>query len=263
MDQDERIAAFRNSLPEDKRDEFDSLPYEYKQTLSDPEAIKKLARESLNAAAGMKRAAAKVPSFPAPSSLPDSFLDELDAHPVVTFIRIKKEFDKEFSTWVAGCCQYLGSFIELNSDNFYVNLTHCHLNRRNIEACAKLLYLAGVVQEDKHSMKYFVQLSSEITASFHPLDTSGIPAGTTDLSVLGAYLEQERLRQRPERWFEDWKQVFMQELQEFMDKKAQADAPAPQAPREAPAARKGTKKPGCLAVCLLLAALAAVGVASM
>ena len=53
----------------------------------------------------------------------------------------------------------LGSFIELNSGNFYVNLTQCHLNRRNIEACAKLLYLSGVMLDDKHSMKYFVQIA--------------------------------------------------------------------------------------------------------
>ena len=270
MDQDERIADFRNSLPEDKREEFDSLPYEYKQTLIDPEAIKKLAQDSLNAAADMKRAPAKLPSFPAPYSLPDTCLDELDEHPVVTFIQIKKDFDKEFSAWVAGCCQYLGSFIELNSDNFYVNLTHCHLNRRNIEACAKLLYLSGVIQEDKHSMKYFTQLSSEITASFHPLDTSAIPAGTTDLNVLGKYLEQERLRQRPDRWFEDWKQVFTQELQEFAEKKERAESAAPSAPRFAPQpsseAKKNPakKKPlGCLTVCLLLAALVAAGAAFM
>ena len=137
MDLDERIEEFRNSLPEKKREAFDSLPHEYKQTLIDPEAIKKMAQASLNAAGVMKRTPAKLPSFPAPYSLPGSFLDELDEHPVVTFIQIKKEFNKEFSTWVAGCCQYLGSFIELNSGNFYVNLTQCHLNRRNIEACAK------------------------------------------------------------------------------------------------------------------------------
>lgn len=264
MDQDERIAEFRNSLPEDKREEFDSLPYEYKQTLIDPEAIKKLARESLNTAADMRRAPAKLPSFPAPYSLPGTFLDELDEHPVVTFIQIKKDFDKEFSAWVAGCCQYLGSFIELNSDNFYVNLTHCHLNRRNIEACAKLLYLSGVIQEDKHSMNYFTQLSSEITASFYPLDTSGIPAGTTDLNVLGKYLEQERQRQRPDRWFEDWKQVFTQELQEFVEKKEQAAASPPSAPQASANAKKPTakKKPfGCFTVCLLLAVLIAVGAA--
>ena len=114
MDLDERIEEFRNSLPEKKREAFDSLPHEYKQTLIDPEAIKKMAQASLNAAGVMKRTPAKLPSFPAPYSLPGSFLDELDEHPVVTFIQIKKEFNKEFSTWVAGCCQYLGSFIELN-----------------------------------------------------------------------------------------------------------------------------------------------------
>ena len=163
MDLDERIEEFRNSLPEKKREAFDSLPHEYKQTLIDPEAINKMAQASLNAAGVMKRTPAKLPSFPAPYSLPGSFLDELDEHPVVTFIQIKKEFNKEFSTWVAGCCQYLGSFIELNSGNFYVNLTQCHLNRRNIEACAKLLYLSGVMLDDKHSMKYFVQIAREIT----------------------------------------------------------------------------------------------------
>ena len=162
MDLDERIEEFRNSLPEKKREAFDSLPHEYKQTLIDPEAIKKMAQASLNAAGVMKRTPAKLPSFPAPYSLPGSFLDELDEHPVVTFIQIKKEFNKEFSTWVAGCCQYLGSFIELNSGNFFVNLTQCHLNRRNIEACAKLLYLSGVMLDDKHSMKYFVQIAREI-----------------------------------------------------------------------------------------------------
>ena len=153
MDLDERIEEFRNSLPEKKREAFDSLPHDYKQTLIDPEAIKKMAQASLDAAGVMKRTPAKLPSFPAPYSLPGSFLDELDEHPVATFIQIKKEFNKEFSTWVAGCCQYLGSFIELNSGNFYVNLTQCHLNKRNIEVCAKLLYLSGVMLDDKHSMK--------------------------------------------------------------------------------------------------------------
>lgn len=33
MDLDERIEEFRNSLPEKKREAFDSLPHEYKQTL--------------------------------------------------------------------------------------------------------------------------------------------------------------------------------------------------------------------------------------
>lgn len=51
MDLDERIEEFRNSLPEKKREAFDSLPHEYKQTLIDPEAIKKMAQASLNAAA--------------------------------------------------------------------------------------------------------------------------------------------------------------------------------------------------------------------
>ena len=189
MDLDERIEEFRNSLPEKKREAFDSLPHEYKQTLIDPEAIKKMAQASLNAAGVMKRTPAKLPSFPAPYSLPGSFLDELDEHPVVTFIQIKKEFNKEFSTWVAGCCQYLGSFIELNSGNFYVNLTQCHLNRRNIEACAKLLYLSGVMLDDKHSMKYFVQIAREITTSFYPLDTSAIPAEISDPDDLTKHLE--------------------------------------------------------------------------
>ena len=78
MDLDERIEEFRNSLPEKKREAFDSLPHEYKQTLIDPEAIKKMAQASLNAAGVMKRTPAKLPSFPAPYSLPGSFLDELD-----------------------------------------------------------------------------------------------------------------------------------------------------------------------------------------
>ena len=219
MDLDERIEEFRNSLPEKKREAFDSLPHEYKQTLIDPEAIKKMAQASLNAAGVMKRTPAKLPSFPAPYSLPGSFLDELDEHPVVTFIQIKKEFNKEFSTWVAGCCQYLGSFIELNSGNFYVNLTQCHLNRRNIEACAKLLYLSGVMLDDKHSMKYFVQIAREITTSFYPLDTSAIPAEISDPDDLTKHLEREYQRQHPEHWFEDWRQRFTHEMQEFFEKK--------------------------------------------
>ena len=44
MDLDERIEEFRNSLPEKKREAFDSLPHEYKQTLIAPEAIKKMAQ---------------------------------------------------------------------------------------------------------------------------------------------------------------------------------------------------------------------------
>ena len=269
MDLDERIEEFRNSLPEKKREAFDSLPHEYKQTLIDPEAIKKMAQESLNAAGAMKRTPAKLPSFPAPYSLPGSFLDELDEHPIATFIQIKKEFNKEFSAWVAGCCQYLGSFIELNSGNFYVNLTQCHLNRKNIEACARLLYLSGVMLDDKHSMKYFVQLAGEITTSFYPLDTSTIPTGITDLDELANYLERERQRQRPERWFEEWKHRFSNEMQEFFEKKEQIEktAPAsqsahhyrstPQAPKAHP--ERTQKGKGCLAVCLIVAALTALG----
>lgn len=269
MDLDERIEEFRNSLPEKKREAFDSLPHEYKQTLIDPEAIKKMAQESLNAAGAMKRTPAKLPSFPAPYSLPGSFLDELDEHPVATFIQIKKEFNKEFSAWVAGCCQYLGSFIELNSGNSYVNLTQCHLNRKNIEACARLLYLSGVMLDDKHSMKYFVQLAGEITTSFYPLDTSTIPTGITDLDELANYLERERQRQRPERWFEDWKQRFSNEMQEFFEKKEQIEkmAPASQSAhhyRSTPQAPKAhlertQKGKGCLIACLIVAALTALG----
>ena len=65
MDLDERIEEFRNSLPEKKREAFDSLPHEYKQTLIDPEAIK-IIYASLNAAGVMKRTPAKLPSLPAP-----------------------------------------------------------------------------------------------------------------------------------------------------------------------------------------------------
>ena len=60
MDLDERIEEFRNSLPGKKREAFDSLPHEYKQTLIDPEAIKKMAQASLNAAGVMKRTPATV-----------------------------------------------------------------------------------------------------------------------------------------------------------------------------------------------------------
>lgn len=273
MDLDERIEEFRNSLPEKKREAFDSLPHEYKQTLIDPEAIKKMAQASLNAAGAMKRTPAKLPSFPAPYSLPGSFLDELDEHPFVTFIQIKKEFNKEFSAWVAGCCQYLGSFIELNSGNFYVNLTQCHLNRKNIEACAKLLYLSGVMLDDKHSMKYFIQLAGEITTSFYPLDTSAIPAEITDLDELAEYFEQERQRQRPERWFEDWKQRFTGEMQEFFEKKEQAEKtasanqstpqyrPTPQSQRIH--SGKTQKGKGCLTVCLILTALTATALGAL
>lgn len=270
MDLDERIEEFRNSLPEKKREAFDSLPHEYKQTLIDPEAIRKMAQASLNAAGVMKRTPAKLPSFPAPYSLPGSFLDELDEHPVVTFIQIKKEFNKEFSTWVAGCCQYLGSFIELNSGNFYVNLTQCHLNRRNIEACAKLLYLSGVMLDDKHSMKYFVQIAREITTSFYPLDTSAIPAEISDPDDLTKHLEREYQRQHPEHWFEDWRQRFTHELQGFFEKKDLIEKTAssnqqkpryqPTAPSERAHPEKKRKEKGCLGVCLILTVLAALGI---
>ena len=270
MDLDERIEEFRNSLPEKKSEAFDSLPHEYKQTLIDPEAIKKMAQASLNAAGVMKRTPAKLPSFPAPYSLPGSFLDELDENPVVTFIQIKKEFNKEFSTWVAGCCQYLGSFIELNSGNFYVNLTQCHLNRRNIEACAKLLYLSGVMLDDKHSMKYFVQIAREITTSFYPLDTSAIPAEISDPDDLTKHLEREYQRQHPEHWFEDWRQRFTHEMQEFFEKKDLIEKAAssnqqkpqyqPTAPSKKAHSEKKRKEKGCLGVCLILTVLAALGI---
>ncbi len=271
MDLDERIEEFRNSLPEKKREAFDSLPHDYKQTLIDPEAIKKMAQASLDAAGVMKRTPAKLPSFPAPYSLPGSFLDELDEHPVATFIQIKKEFNKEFSTWVAGCCQYLGSFIELNSGNFYVNLTQCHLNKRNIEACAKLLYLSGVMLDDKHSMNYFIQIAREITRSFYPLDTSSIPVDISDLDDLTKHLEREYKRQHPEYWFEDWRQRVTHELQELFSKKDLVEKtalPNQQKPQYQPAApakkvqpEKKRKEKGCLGVCLILTALAALGIA--
>lgn len=224
----------------------------------------------MNASGVMKRTPAKLPSFPAPYSLPGSFLDELDEHPVVTFIQIKKEFNKEFSTWVAGCCQYLGSFIELNSGNFYVNLTQCHLNRRNIEACAKLLYLSGVMLDDKHSMKYFVQIAREITTSFYPLDTSAIPAEISDPDDLTKHLEREYQRQHPEHWFEDWRQRFTHEMQEFFEKKDLIEKAAssnqqkpqyqPTAPSKKAHSEKKRKEKGCLGVCLILTVLAALGI---
>ena len=141
------------------------------------------------------------------------------SHPVATSLQIKKEFNKEFSTWVAGCCQYLGSFIELNSGNFYVNLTQCHLNKRNIEVCAKLLYLSGVMLDDKHSMNYFIQIAREITRSFYPLDTSSIPADISDLDDLTKHLEREYKRQHPEHWFEDWSNALRTSCKNFSAKK--------------------------------------------
>ena len=271
MDLDERIEEFRNSLPEKKREAFDSLPHDYKQTLIDPEAIKKMAQASLDAAGVMKRTPAKLPSFPAPFSLPGSFLDELDEHPVATFIQIKKEFNKEFSAWVAGCCQYLGSFIELNSGNCYVNLTQCHLNKRNIEACAKLLYLSGVMLDDKHSMNYFIRIAREITRSFYPLDTSSIPADISDLDDLTKHLEREYKRQHPEHWFEDWRQRVAHELQELFNKKDLVEKTAltnqrkpqyqPAAPAKKVQPEKKRNEKGCLGVCLILTTLAALGIA--
>ena len=73
--------------------------------------------------------------------------------------------------------------------------------------------------DDKHSMKYFVQIAREITTSFYPLDTSAIPAEISDPDDLTKHLEREYQRQHPEHWFEDWRQRFTHELQGFFEKK--------------------------------------------
>ena len=210
-----------------------------------------------------KSAPVKLPSFPAPPTLPEAFLDELDAHPLATFIRIKREGQREMAAWMAGCCQYIGSFLDQNARNPAADLTKCHLNRRNIEACAKLLYLSAIVDGDQHSLRYFVQFSAEITASFYPLDISNFPRGTSDVQTLRSYLEAERQRQRPDRWIEDWKETYRLEEREALEKREQAKQnaaslrsaePAPAPP--VPPSRGG--KAGCLSMTLALLAAAAV-----
>ena len=140
----------------------------------------------------------------------------------------------------------------------------------NIEACAKLLYLSGVMLDDKHSMKYFVQIAREITTSFYPLDTSAIPAEISDPDDLTKHLEREYQRQHPEHWFEDWRQRFTHEMQEFFEKKdliEKAASSNQQKPLYQPTAHskkahseKKRKEKGCLGVCLILTVLAALGI---
>lgn len=259
MDQEQRIAAFRRGLPADERASFDALPREHQYALSDPDALP-FVRRALRERHEPKTAPVKLPSFPAPAPLSDSFLEEVDRHPVATFIQMKRDFDRDMSAWMAGCCQYLGSFLELNADNPHADLTKCHLNRRNIEGCAKLLYLSAILDGDKHSLRSFVQFSAEITASFHPLDTSALPRGTTDVRALRAYLEEERRRQRPDRWIDDWKETYQREMLELEEKKERLKKEAAQpvsSPDVAPPLRPSVASPsksGCLLIVLGLVA---------
>ncbi len=262
MDQEQRIETFRQSLPPDQQEAFDALSPQDKDALSVPGSLHAQRRASSGGRAE-KSAPVKLPSFPAPPTLPEAFLDELDAHPLATFIRIKREGQREMAAWVAGCCQYIGSFLDQNARNPAADLTKCHLNRRNIEACAKLLYLSAIVDGDQHSLRYFVQFSAEITASFYPLDISNFPRGTSDVQTLRSYLEAERQRQRPDRWIEDWKETYRLEEREALEKREQAKQnaaslrsaePAPAPP--VPPSRGG--KAGCLSMTLALLAAAAV-----
>ena len=124
--------------------------------------------------------------------------------------------------------------------------------------------------DDKHSMKYFVQIAREITTSFYPLDTSAIPAEISDPDDLTKHLEREYQRQHPEHWFEDWRQRFTHEMQEFFEKKdliekaASSNQQKPQYQPTAPSKKahpeKKRKEKGCLGVCLILTVLAALGI---
>ena len=150
-------------------------------------------------------------------------------------------------------------------------LTGKPVTMENIEACAKLLYLSGVMLDDKHSMNYFIQIAREITRSFYPLDTSSIPADISDLDDLTKHLEREYKRQHPEHWFEDWRQRVTHELQELFNKKDLVEKTAlpnqqkpqyqPTAPAKKVQPEKKRKEKGCLGVCLILVALAALGIA--
>lgn len=263
MDQAQRIETFRQSLPPDQREAFDALSPQDKDALSVPGSLYAHRRAS-SGGYSEKSAPVKLPSFPAPDTLPEAFLDELDAYPLATFIRIKREGQREMAAWMAGCCQYIGSFLDQNARNPSADLTKCHLNRRNIEACAKLLYLSAIVDGDQHSLRYFVQFSAEITASFYPLDISNFPRGTSDVRTLRAYLEAERQRQRPDRWIEEWKEAYRREEREAIEKRelAKQDAAFRRTAAAAPSSHappSGKGKTGCLAVALgLLAALAAL-----
>ena len=262
MDQAQRIETFRQSLPPDQREAFDALSPQDKDALSAPGSLHAQRRASSGGRAE-KSAPVKFPSFPAPDPLPEAFLDELDAHPLATFIRIKREGQREMAAWMAGCCQYIGSFLDQNARNPAADLTKCHLSRRNIEACAKLLYLSAIVDGDQHSLRYFVQFSAEITASFYPLDISNVPRGTSDVQTLRAYLEAERQRQRPDRWIEDWKEAYRREEREAVEKREQAKQDAASLRRAEPAptrpASPSGRGAGCLCMTLgLLAAAAAL-----
>lgn len=182
MDTNERFAEFRNSLPQDQREVFDSLLSRCRQLHVQTTACAPKKE-------GEKTGSVRLPSFPPPAGLPEHFLRELDTHPLVLHLRIKQEADKEISAWTAGCCQYLGSFLELNADNPSVTLAHCHLNRLSIEACVRLLYLSASIQDDKRSARYFSRFSSAVATAFPP------PEGS-----------------RSEDLFEVWKQHVFNEL---------------------------------------------------
>lgn len=260
MDQAQRIETFRQSLPPDQREAFDALSPQDKDALSVPGSLRVRTGHAASGNRAEKSAPVKLPSFPAPATLPEAFLAELDAHPLATFIRIKQEGQREMAAWMAGCCQYLGSFLDQNARNPSADLTKCHLNCRNIEACAKLLYLSALVDGDQHSLRYFVQFSTEITASFYPLDISNFPRGTSDVQTLRAYLEAERRRQRPDRWIEDWKETYQREEREALEKREQARQTAASLRTAAPPSTSptGKGKTGCLVVTLGLLAAAAV-----
>lgn len=148
MEPQERIANLRAYLPKDQQEIFDAL-------LSRCAGLEKHMSPPIKFE--QNRSTANLPSFPPPSPFPEHFLRELDCAPVVTHFRIRQEAEREIAIWVAGGCQYLGSFLELNKNNPSVTFAQSYMNFLDIEACIRLLYLDVVLRDNPRSKKYFIR----------------------------------------------------------------------------------------------------------
>ena len=104
--------------------------------------------------------------------------------------------------WTEGCCQYLGSFLELNATTG-ANLRQCHLNRTDIEACIRLLYLSVVVRERTRDRSVLLRLVDAALSSFPATEDNPVSF---------------------ERQFTDWQQILAANLQSLQEKREQPES---------------------------------------
>ncbi len=231
MDTHERIANLKASLPKGQQETFDALLSRC-ATLEEltPHPIKK---------AEQNHGTAKLPSFPPPPPFPEHFLRELDCAPVVTHLQIRQEAEREIAVWVAGGCQYLGSFLELNNDDPTVTFAQSYMNFLDIEACIRLLYLDAVLSDNPRSNKYFTRFFPAAVQAFSVQDGQAELRSAEDFTIRT----------------DSWKKRVIQELETLYVHHHQCAAPAG-SPSSTP--EKTTKedppKKGCLPLFLLLLA---------